>query len=413
MGTGYSQQVGSGIYSLGISDDAKIAFNWTANSESNLAGYKLYIGTLPGLYSTAVDAGMVTTYQLPHLIRGMTYYFALTAYNTAGLESDFTPELMYDVPWPVRNAPPTLDAISDITLPEDAGPQIIALTGISSGRPNELQALTISARSSNPDLIPHPAVNYSSPGVAGSMSIQPLPSSFGTAVITVTISDGQLENSEVSRSFPVTVQPVNDPPYFEPIADIVVEEGASVHSVLLSGVHAGAPNERDDLTITASSSQTNLVQMAEVVYFTRESSALLLLSPTAGVTGTATITATANDGNPDNGTFSRTFGLTIVNTPPIISAIADQFILKNTASGPILFTVSDPGTPAASLRVTAASSNPTVVPLSGLILGGSDNNRTLIIDPANGRSGPSIITLTVTDGSASASISFQVTVDSL
>jgi hypothetical protein len=400
-------------------------------------------------------------------------------------------------------------------LPEDASPHIIELTGISSGSLYEVQTLTITAYSSNPDLIPHPIVNYSSPSLAGSLSIQPWANSFGTAVITVTINDGHLKNSQVWRSFAVTVQavndppeisavgrqesledtaigpasftirdletpafnlevnafssnpslidagqialsgtgtnrtltfralpnqfgtaaitlrvrdpeggvadstftlevfPVNDPPYFEPIADVVVEEGAAVHSVLLSGIHSGAANELDSLMVTAGSSETNLIRIAEVIYSTPESGALLLLSPAPGAIGTATITATIGDGQAENATFSRAFAVTIVNTPPVISAIPDQLIRRNHTSSPILFTVSDVGTPAADLQVAATSSNEGVVSLSGLRLAGFDNDRALIIDPANGRSGVSIITLTVTDGSASTSISFQVTVDAL
>src|SRR6185503_15552591 len=95
---------------LGISDDASVAFAWNANTESNLAGYRLYVGTLPGVYAGYVEVGLKTSYQVSDLVRGTTYFFALTAYNTAGLESDFTPELTRTIPLVIGSVPNGIDA---------------------------------------------------------------------------------------------------------------------------------------------------------------------------------------------------------------------------------------------------------------------------------------------------------------
>lgn len=67
--------------------------NWNANSESDLAGYKIYYdtathaGTCPSGYSNTVDAGKVTSYTLNSLPEGHVYYFQLTAYDTSNNES--------------------------------------------------------------------------------------------------------------------------------------------------------------------------------------------------------------------------------------------------------------------------------------------------------------------------------------
>src|SRR5688572_23154476 len=63
---------------------------WDPNAETDLAGYKVYSGTASRQYSSVVDVGKATQYTLPNLAQGTTYFFALTAYNTAGLESDFS-----------------------------------------------------------------------------------------------------------------------------------------------------------------------------------------------------------------------------------------------------------------------------------------------------------------------------------
>src|SRR5688500_19178600 len=56
---------------------------WDANSEGDLAGYKVYAGTRSQEYSSVVDVGNVTQHHLTNLNKGVTYYFALTAYNRA------------------------------------------------------------------------------------------------------------------------------------------------------------------------------------------------------------------------------------------------------------------------------------------------------------------------------------------
>ena len=82
----------------------------------------------------------------------------------------------------------------------------------------------------------------------------------------------------------------------------------------------------------------------------------------------------------------------------------------NTSSAPIPFSVSDVETPAGNLTVTATSANQTLVPNGNLILGGSGTNRALVIMPAPGQSGTALITVNVSDGSASTNTQFALTV---
>jgi hypothetical protein len=77
---------------------AQVTLTWDPNSESDLAGYKIYSGVQSGNYSRNVDVGNVTNYTLNSLDLGMTYYVAATAYNTQGLESGFSNEVVYTVP---------------------------------------------------------------------------------------------------------------------------------------------------------------------------------------------------------------------------------------------------------------------------------------------------------------------------
>jgi hypothetical protein len=66
---------------------------WAANSESDLAGYKVYQGITAGSYGPAIDAGKSTTYIASNLQPGLTYYFAVTAHDTNGNESPPSTEM--------------------------------------------------------------------------------------------------------------------------------------------------------------------------------------------------------------------------------------------------------------------------------------------------------------------------------
>jgi hypothetical protein len=76
-----------------------ITLSWDANSEPDIAGYKLYWGTSSGVYDQSNDVSQ-TTASVPNLTVGVRYYFAVTAYNKAGLESGYSEELSAIVPSP-------------------------------------------------------------------------------------------------------------------------------------------------------------------------------------------------------------------------------------------------------------------------------------------------------------------------
>ena len=82
----------------------RVTASWNANSESDLAGYKLYRGQTSGVYSHVEDVGMTTSTSAPMAnisqIRPTeaTWYFAVTAYDTSNNESTFSGEATLVVP---------------------------------------------------------------------------------------------------------------------------------------------------------------------------------------------------------------------------------------------------------------------------------------------------------------------------
>jgi endo-alpha-N-acetylgalactosaminidase len=76
--------------------DAPLQANGTP--VTNLAGYKLYVGSQSGQYKSTVPVGMTTTYTVTNLSAGQTYYFAATAYDMTGSESAFSNEVSVTLP---------------------------------------------------------------------------------------------------------------------------------------------------------------------------------------------------------------------------------------------------------------------------------------------------------------------------
>lgn len=102
-----------------------------------------------------------------------------------------------------------------------------------------------------------------------------------------------------------------------------------------------------------------------------------------------------------------------VDLPPAISAIADQTLPLNSSTGALPFTIGDLNSTAASLQLSVASSNTTLVPLGNIVITGSGANRSMTVTPAAMQTGASTITLNVSDGTLTTTETFLVTVDEL
>lgn len=89
-----------------------VNFSWLPNSETDLSGYKIHYGTAAGgPYSSYVDVGNPSPVDgriqgsVSDLTPGETYYFVATAYNTSGLESEYSTEISYICPAGDSNPP--------------------------------------------------------------------------------------------------------------------------------------------------------------------------------------------------------------------------------------------------------------------------------------------------------------------
>jgi len=394
-----------------------VTLAWDPSSGTNvIANYRVYYGTTSGSYTNSVSAGTSLTVSVSNLVQGVRYYFAATAEDSYGLESDFSTEVSALVSVP--NQPPTLNALANVTVNENAGLQVVNLSGITDGSINESQTVTVTASSSNTGLIPKPTVSYTNPNTTGSISFTPVPYAYGSAIITVTVNDGAASNNIVSRTFTVSVNPVNQAPTLNSLANRTIDENAGLQTVSLSGIGTGAANESQTLTVTASSSNTGLILNPTVSYTSPNATGSISFTPVDYAFGSATITVTVNDGGASNNIVSRTFTVTVnpVNQAPTLFTLADLTIDEN--AGLQTVTLSRIGTGAVNesqtLTVTSSSSNTGLIPNPTVSYTSPNTTGEISFTPVAYAFGSATITVTVNDGGASNNIvsrTFIVTVN--
>jgi hypothetical protein len=76
---------------------SQVTLAWDASTSSGVTGYRIHSGTSSGSYQSVTDAGNATTYTVSSLQSGLTYYFAVTDYDSSGNESGYSNEVSYTV----------------------------------------------------------------------------------------------------------------------------------------------------------------------------------------------------------------------------------------------------------------------------------------------------------------------------
>ncbi len=315
-----------------------VTLAWDPVPGTGVAGYNVYYGQISRGYSS-VAATAATAATVSNLQAGVTYYFAVTTRSTTGLESDYSTEISYTPAAVAVNQRPTLNALANVTINEDAPAQVVDLTGISSGSATENQALIVTAFSGNTALIPNPTLNYTSPNPNGLLTFTPVPNASGSATLTVMVDDGGTTNNTLIRTFTVNVQAVNDPPTLDPISDLDLDSNSGTQTVNLTGIRTGAANETQPLSLQAISSKPDITGVPTVNYTSPNSTASLVFTPVANASGAATITVTVNDGQATNNTVSRSFAVAIAAGTPIVVPVTNAVVAPYTA---FRYTFNDP-----------------------------------------------------------------------
>ena len=82
---------------------ATLTISWNRNSEPDVIGYKVSWGNASQQYSTTIDVGNATSYVFGGADPALGYYFAVQAYNVAGLSSPYSTEASW-----AATPPPTV-----------------------------------------------------------------------------------------------------------------------------------------------------------------------------------------------------------------------------------------------------------------------------------------------------------------
>lgn len=220
------------------------------------------------------------------------------------------------------NDPPTLDPITFDPIPEDSPEQTVPLSGITAG-PGESQVLTITATADNAELFAEFEVNYTSPQGTGSITFLPAANAFGSAIVSVTVTDdgsneGPHENS-ITRQFTIEITPVPDPPVFvsEPVELALIGE-AYEYFVEVVDVDQGAVITLEAVQIPAWLTFTD----------TGNGKATLAGTPPPGSSGEVMISLKATD--EDDASVSQDYTLAVDARPLVgdFSITAEEDVAK-------------------------------------------------------------------------------------
>jgi hypothetical protein len=319
------------------------------------------------------------------------------------------------------NDTPSFTAGASQTVNEDAGPQTVNpwATAISAGPANESgQTLTFNVTSNSNPLLFSSAPAISSTGV---LTYTPAANAFGSATITVTLSDnGGGANTSAPQTFTITVNPVNDAPSFVVGPNQVVNEDAGGQSVsgFVSALSAGPANESSQTVTVNVTGNSNAALFSSQP--TISPSGTLSYTPAANASGVATITVTVSDnGGTANGGVNtsapQTFTITVtaVNDNPTFTPGSSQSV--NEDAGPQ--SVANWAT-----GISAGPANESGQVLTFLVTGNSNpglfsagpsisSTGTLTYTPAPNANGSALISVQLNDDAGGASTVHSFTIN--
>ena len=137
---------------------------------------------------------------------------------------------------------------------------------------------------------------------------------------------------------------------------------------------------------------------------------LTIASARVADAGLYTVEVQAFCGSVTQSAILAVMDLTVPNTAPVISSIADRVLEHNESTGRIPFTIGDAESAPEALLMSVVSSEPMLLPTGNILLAGTGANRTvMVVAPSAGR-GQATVTLLLSDGVEVARTSFKVTI---
>lgn len=340
-------------------NDGQVTLAWNANTESNLAGYRLLYGTTPGTYPNTIDAGNLTTATATGLNTGTVYYFAVVAYNSAGQTSAASSEVSHTVPG-TPNTAPSAGSFA-ITVGED-GQGAATLTGSDpEGAPLNYTVVTAPGKGTLS-------------GSGANRTYTPAANANGSDSFTYRVSDGALQSALATVS--ITITPVNDAPVAT-ARSLAATEDASVAFVL-----AGTDVDGDSLTYSILSAPTKGTLAGTPPNLTYQ--------PASNLNGPDSFTFRVSDGTVNSAAATVSISIAAVNDPPVATARS----ASTNEDAAVAITLAGTDTEGSSLSYTILTQ-----PSKGSLSGTPPN---VIYTPALNSNGADSFTFRVSDGSANS-----------
>ena len=243
-------------------------------------------------------------------------------------------------------------------------------------------------------------ITYSTAGnKAVRMNFDCIDDSSGTAVVTVT-AKGKSSWGDNSIAFTLSVVS-NLPPVVDQADDIEAKAGKE-YNIKISGIGDGDVPVEQSLELTASSSDTSVV---DTIFCEYESGPYANLRVSPIDSGLTTVTLTLDDGEPVNNIATVDFNVRTyldLNAPPKIDAVDDIVIAPDAGEQILALSgISDGDGDGQTLTIKATSSADTIVPAPTIEYSGGAT-ATLKFTPVPANTGISTIMVTISDEGGTA-----------
>ena len=248
------------------------------------------------------------------------------------------------------NTPPTIEAIDDVVSNEDETVAEIEL--IAEDKESSKSKLQWTVTATNADLIAPEAISVRKTGLRRYLEITPKENAHGETDITVTVNDGI---DEVSTTFKLTVNAVNDPPTISAVEPIEINEDQMVSfTVTLTDIDT-APEK---LKITGNAANAALLPSDNITSTGEGLTRTVTLSPGANMGGKTKVTLSVNDG--DN-TVSTETELTVIPVVDIPVALPQELTTKYGKHLPLTLAGTDPDSLGLSFHLVEMPKNGSLI----------------------------------------------------
>jgi VCBS repeat-containing protein len=296
--------------------------------------------------------------------------------------------------YPINDPPEITGSLPDMTTNEDTPSASVPVT--ISDVETAAKDLIFTASSSNSDVLLDSGISITRTNGDISFTMTPIANRYGSTTITLLASDGA---AQTTRSFNLTVNPVNDAPVADDLSSTTNEDNPFKITVVSSA------SDIDGDSLTVSKTQDPLHGTLTI-----NEDKTITYTPALNFNGTDNFTYELTDPSAASDTGVVTITVNPVNDPPEISNLVySQTTLEDTPKA-VTFNISDVDDTLSKSSVTISTDNTTLFPEGSITNNDTDGLITVTLSPAANLSGTAIQTVTVTDGKATATQTFRMTV---